>query len=40
MPEEIIKKSLENQTYKLLGVVVHSGTMSGGHYVAYVRHQE
>jgi ubiquitin carboxyl-terminal hydrolase 16/45 len=36
----VISEVLEKQIYKLFGVVVHSGTMSGGHYVAYVRHQE
>lgn len=27
----------EKQEYRLVGVVEHSGTMRGGHYVAYVR---
>lgn len=32
-------RCLQKETYKyqLIGVVVHSGTMRGGHYVAYVR---
>ncbi|KAG6483164.1 hypothetical protein ZIOFF_059804 [Zingiber officinale] len=29
----------ENCSYSLFGVVVHSGGMSGGHYIAYVRGQ-
>lgn len=27
----------EKHEYRLVGVVEHSGTMGGGHYVAYVR---
>lgn len=31
---------LENVRYQLYGIVVHSGSMSGGHYVAYTRRRE
>ena len=30
-------KEEEKCTYRLLGVVEHSGSVSGGHYIAYVR---
>ncbi|KAL4273787.1 hypothetical protein GQ457_13G016960 [Hibiscus cannabinus] len=30
-------KDIDNCIYSLVGVVVHSGTMRGGHYIAYVR---
>ncbi|MCD7454889.1 ubiquitin-specific protease ubp2 [Datura stramonium] len=39
LKQYIDTRSLQKETYKyqLIGVVVHSGTMRGGHYVAYVR---
>jgi ubiquitin carboxyl-terminal hydrolase 16/45 len=30
-------KETNNTTYRLVGVVEHLGTMTGGHYIAYVR---
>lgn len=34
------KKSLENLDYELVGVIVHSGTAEGGHYISLIKERD